>query len=88
MDSASGTSVWTGRAFDALIETRPVADEVLNDPGYAGRQDIATCSQDVWKLASQEAKSLPHWDSALKKKTANLIDHSGTITDEAGPNAM
>ena len=37
---------------------------------------------------SQEAKSLPHSYAALKKKTADLVDHSCTIADEAGPNAM
>jgi hypothetical protein len=36
---------------------------------------------------SQEAKSLPHRYAALKK-TANLVDHSRTIADEARPNAM
>jgi hypothetical protein len=37
---------------------------------------------------SQEAKSLPHRYAALKKKTADLVDHSCTIADEARPNAM
>jgi hypothetical protein len=67
---------------------RPIADEVLNDSGHPERQYVGTFSQDVWELLSQEAKSLPHSDTALKKKAADLIDHSRTITDEAGPNAM
>jgi hypothetical protein len=40
------------------------------------------------KLVSQEAKPLPHRYAALKKKTADLVDHSCTIADEARPNAM
>jgi PAS domain-containing protein len=39
-----------------------------------GRQDVGTCSQNVWKLMSQEAKSLPHRYATLKKKTADLVD--------------
>jgi hypothetical protein len=45
-------------------------------------------SQDVRKLLSQEAQSLPHGNAALKKETADLVDYSCTITDEAGPDAM
>src|SRR5882724_2679509 len=74
--------------FDSLIEMRPVADEVLNNPDHTGRQYVGTCSQNVWKLMSQEAKSLPHRYAALKKKTADLVDHSCTIADQARPNAM
>ena len=76
------------RVFDSLIEMRPIADKVLNDPDYAGRQYIGTFSQDVRKLLSQEAKSLPHRYAALKKETADLVDYSCTITDEAGQDAM
>ena len=74
--------------FDSLIEMRPVADQVLNNPDHTGRQYVGTCSQEVWKLMSQEAKSLPHRNAALKKKTADLVDHSCTIADEVGSNAM
>ena len=74
--------------LNSLIEMRPVADEVLNNPDHTGRQYVGTCSQNVWKLMSQEAKSLPHRYAALKKKTADLVDHSCTIADEARPNAM
>ena len=37
---------------------------------------------------SQEAKSLPHSNAAFKKETADLVDHSCSIADEAGSNAM
>jgi hypothetical protein len=37
---------------------------------------------------SQEAKSLPHRHAAFKKETADLVDHSCSIADEAGSNAM
>src|ERR1700722_16865321 len=74
--------------FDSLIEMRPVAGEVLNNPDHTGRQDVGTCSQNVWKLMSQEAKSLPHSYATLKKKTAGLVDDSRAIADEARPNPM
>src|SRR5438128_3288148 len=45
-------------AFNALIETGPVADQVFDDPGHTGRQYVGACSQDVRKLPSKEAKSL------------------------------
>ena len=66
----------------------PVTNKVLNDPDDPGRQYVGTFCQDVSKLPSQEAKSLPHRNAALKKEAANLVDHSRAITDEAGPNAM
>ena len=73
---------------NSLIEMRPVADQVLNNPDHTGRQYVGTCSQEVWKLMSQEAKSSPHRNAAFKKETADLVDHSCTIADEAGSNAM
>ena len=74
--------------FDPLIEMRPVAHEVFNNPDHTGRQYVGTCSQEIWKLTSQEAKSLPNRNAAFKKETADLVDHSCTIADEAGSNAM
>jgi len=69
--------------FDTLIETAPIAAEVFYDPDHARGQYVATFSQDVWKLLTEEAKPLMYRNAMLQEKAADLIDHSGSLPDQA-----
>ncbi len=45
-------------------------------------------SQDVRKLLTEEAKPLTYRNAMLQEKAADLIDHSGSLPDQARSNPV
>ena len=77
-----------GDALDTFVETPPIAAEVLNDPDHAGRQYIDPLSQNLRELLTKEAKPLAHWNAPLQEEATDLIDHGGTLADQARSNPV
>ena len=52
-------------AVDTLVETPPIAAELLNDPDHAGRQYVDALDDNLRKLLTKEAKPLADWNDPL-----------------------
>jgi len=62
-----------GDMLDALVQTPPVAAEVLNDSDLRGDEDVDALGQNFWELLAQKAKPLADRNAVL----------SGRCTDSA-----
>jgi hypothetical protein len=72
-----------GDVFDAFIKTAPIAAEVLHDPDHTEGQYVDALGQKFRELLTKEPKALTYRNAVLQKKTADLIDHSRPIADQA-----
>src|SRR5262249_61322954 len=54
----------------------------------AWRKNVGPLGQDVRQLLAKKPESLPDHDAAFQKKATNLLDHRGSLTDEARPHPM
>src|ERR1700751_6176770 len=70
-----------GNLLDALIETSPIAAELLDDPDHAGRQNVDALGQNLRELLPQKTKSLAHSNAALQEEATDLVDHSRPLAD-------
>src|ERR1700750_2521756 len=55
---------------------------------HAWRKNVGPLGQDVRQLLAKKAGSLPDHDAAFQKKATYLIDHRGSLADEARPHPM
>jgi hypothetical protein len=70
-----------GNLLDALIETPPIAAEVLDDPDHTRRQHVDALGQNLLELLTQKTKSLAHSNAALQEEATDLVDHSRPLAD-------
>jgi len=79
--SRASTFDLLGNLLDALIETSPIAAEVLDDPDHTGRQHVDALGQNLRELLTQKTKSLAHSNAALQEEATDLVDHSRPLAD-------
>src|SRR5262249_20826074 len=77
-----------GHGFNSLVEPPPVIGKISDDACHAWRKNVGPLGQDVRQLLAKKPESLPDHDAAFQKKATNLIDHRGSLTDEARPHPM
>ena len=62
--------------------------KISDDACHAWRKNVGPLGQDVRQLLAKKAESLPDHYAAFQKKATNLIDHRGSLADEARPHPM
>ena len=77
-----------GDMLDALVQTPPVAAEVLNDSDLRGDKDVDALGQNFWELLAQKAKPLADRNAVLQQKATDLINHSGPLADQTSSHAV
>lgn len=70
------------------VEMPPIATEVLDDPDHTGGQYVDALGQKFRELLTKEPKALAYRNAVLQKKTADLINHSRPIADQARSHAV
>ena len=82
---ASISSVTCSIRSSRYFQSSTVSPIILVHPG---RQRVGARGYNLWQLLPQRARSLPHGNAVLQKKTTDLIDYSCPITNQARTHAV
>src|SRR6266516_2249170 len=75
-------------ARNALVQPTPVLRKVGNKANHSWREPASLRAQDLRQRLAQGYDALPHNDAAFDEEAADLVDHTGTLADEARAHAM